>query len=455
MPVEQTNNTLPVALFIAAHANDIEVGAGGTCAKLIKDGWDVWYCILTNAADKEMRQKNKKEVTAAAQVLGVPSQKILLLNFIDEEFTCNHISVGYFRQILKRFDLNPDLVFTHTPHDSHQDHRTAYDLTLATFRKKEILSYSVAGSLVKTGFKPEVFVDIEGYYDTKKQALESFSSQQVRLDYDALATGCAYYKEATGLDCAEGFELVRQEGASALCADSINDAVFQRFWQEVLEGRTLAVVYPMEQQSSDVLWTKREREGLSKLQQSFSRSPYEKDHVSTHNCQGEDIEMLFRTSDVLISGGMEENDVVEQYFNSIEGIRYVISRNKNGYYVEDREQGEDLHASYAVAGGKKAVLYDIGVLTIIQNPDNPNYKIIGCMGVDGAAAYACYCALTEPQLQQQLMSLVTWPFSSHGFQILLSYEPEKENVRILKDSLHIVQKEPSFELNRPPFKALD
>ncbi len=30
------------ALFIAAHADDVEISAGGTIQTLVADGWEVW-----------------------------------------------------------------------------------------------------------------------------------------------------------------------------------------------------------------------------------------------------------------------------------------------------------------------------------------------------------------------------------------------------------------------------
>jgi LmbE family N-acetylglucosaminyl deacetylase len=47
------------ALFVGAHADDIELGAGGTVYKLRKDGWDIWFFILTFPEDpiKELERK--------------------------------------------------------------------------------------------------------------------------------------------------------------------------------------------------------------------------------------------------------------------------------------------------------------------------------------------------------------------------------------------------------------
>ena len=37
----------PTAVFIGAHPDDIEIGAGGTAAKLIDAGWNIFW-VLTD-----------------------------------------------------------------------------------------------------------------------------------------------------------------------------------------------------------------------------------------------------------------------------------------------------------------------------------------------------------------------------------------------------------------------
>ena len=80
-----------VLMVVAAHPDDPEFGAGGTVAKMVRDGWQVIYVICTNG-DKGTSDPNKtseklakireQEQRNAAKVLGVT--EIVFLGYPDE-----------------------------------------------------------------------------------------------------------------------------------------------------------------------------------------------------------------------------------------------------------------------------------------------------------------------------------------------------------------------------------
>jgi LmbE family N-acetylglucosaminyl deacetylase len=79
-------------LVVTAHPDDSEFGAGGTVAKLVREGKHVSYCIVTNgnkgSSDRSMTPERiarirEEEQRAAARVLGV--ETIDFLGFPDCE----------------------------------------------------------------------------------------------------------------------------------------------------------------------------------------------------------------------------------------------------------------------------------------------------------------------------------------------------------------------------------
>jgi len=77
--------------------------------------------------------------------------------------------------------VQPDLIFTHTRHDLHQDHRLACELTWNTFRNHLILEYEIPkwdGDLRPTN----VFVPLDESTAQRKVELllEHFASQRDR-----------------------------------------------------------------------------------------------------------------------------------------------------------------------------------------------------------------------------------------------------------------------------------
>src|SRR5262245_7236930 len=123
-------------MVITAHPDDSEFGAGGTVAKLTREGKIVNYCILTNGnkvsidrtmTSERLAQIREEEQKNAARVLGV--DLVEFLGFPDGELEdTRHTRMGVSRAIRRH---RPDLVICQNPHRtknlgaSHRDHRTA------------------------------------------------------------------------------------------------------------------------------------------------------------------------------------------------------------------------------------------------------------------------------------------------------------------------------------------
>lgn len=119
---------------VVAHPDDAEAGAGGTAAKLVTQGAEVTYVIVTNgnmgSSDRAMTrdrlaQVREVEQRDAARTLGVKHVEFLGYNDGDVEDT-----PGLRRDITREIrKWRPDLVITQSPHRtynlyaSHRDHR--------------------------------------------------------------------------------------------------------------------------------------------------------------------------------------------------------------------------------------------------------------------------------------------------------------------------------------------
>lgn len=119
---------------VVAHPDDAEAGAGGTVAKLVTQGAEVTYVIVTNgnmgSSDRAMTrdrlaQVREVEQRDAARTLGVKHVEFLGYNDGDVEDT-----PGLRRDITREIrKWRPDLVITQSPHRtynlyaSHRDHR--------------------------------------------------------------------------------------------------------------------------------------------------------------------------------------------------------------------------------------------------------------------------------------------------------------------------------------------
>lgn len=128
-------------LVVTAHPDDAEAGAGGTIARLVKQGADVSYVVVTNgsmgSSDRAMTrdrlvQTREEEQRHAARTLGV--RHVEFLGYDDGEVEDTR---GLRRDITRQIRAwRPDLVITQSPHRtdnlfaSHRDHRVTGGVVL-------------------------------------------------------------------------------------------------------------------------------------------------------------------------------------------------------------------------------------------------------------------------------------------------------------------------------------
>jgi len=188
-------------LVVTAHPDDSEFGAGGTVAKLVKEGKQVSYCILTNgnkgSGDRSMTPERlvkirEEEQRNAARVLGV--EAIDFLGFPDCELEDTRESRMAVTASIRRH--RPDLVIAQNPMRtrnlgaSHRDHRTAagialdcvYPLARDHLAFPELMAQGLEPHKVKEVHlmwweTPEVVVDISDTIDLKLKALACHASQ--------------------------------------------------------------------------------------------------------------------------------------------------------------------------------------------------------------------------------------------------------------------------------------
>lgn len=188
-------------MVVTAHPDDAEFGAGGTVAKLVKEGKHVSYCILTNgdkgSGDRTMTPERlaairEEEQRNAARVLGV--EAVDFLGFPDCELEDTRETRRAVTAAIRRH--RPDLLIAQNPHRtknlgaSHRDHRTAagiaidcvYPLARDHMAFPELLEQGLEPHKVKELYlmwwdNPEVVVDTTDTIDLKLKALACHVSQ--------------------------------------------------------------------------------------------------------------------------------------------------------------------------------------------------------------------------------------------------------------------------------------
>jgi LmbE family N-acetylglucosaminyl deacetylase len=130
---------LGCVLCLGAHSDDIEIGAGATVLRLVRENPGVrivWVVLAANG-----RRGEEARASAARFLEGAGGAEVLLQGFRDGHFPVEWAEIKAFFETLKRFA--PDLVLTHYGQDLHQDHRVVSELAWNTFRDQLILEYEI------------------------------------------------------------------------------------------------------------------------------------------------------------------------------------------------------------------------------------------------------------------------------------------------------------------------
>lgn len=134
------SGALRTVLAIGCHADDIEIGAGGTLLRLTREipGLEVHWVVLAASGDRE----DEARASAAAFLAAAGSAHVVVHGFRDGFLPYDGGRVKEVFEELKAV-VDPQLVLTHRSDDLHQDHRLACELTWNTFRRHAILEYEI------------------------------------------------------------------------------------------------------------------------------------------------------------------------------------------------------------------------------------------------------------------------------------------------------------------------
>jgi LmbE family N-acetylglucosaminyl deacetylase len=198
-------------LFLGAHPDDIEIGCGALLHHIAQKT-DV-LCVTLSDNQKNPDLKNVKgEHYRSMKVLGVPDEKIILGPFTTRVFPdARQEILEYFLKFRKEF--KPDLIFTHSRQDVHQDHNTMTDEALRAFRGITVLGFDVVRS--SYDFFPHFLVEVtEEDVDKKIEALSEYETYKDRYYFNSELTRSIMVRHGALAErpFAEGFDILRIVG---------------------------------------------------------------------------------------------------------------------------------------------------------------------------------------------------------------------------------------------------
>jgi LmbE family N-acetylglucosaminyl deacetylase len=177
--MKQLMNSMRRVLVLAPHTDDAELGCGGTIARLLRDGVDIFVAAFSTAEESlppgAAPSRLQDEFLAAMQTLGIPRNHTLVFGYPVRR-------LSYYRQELLeelvklRSEINPTMVFLPSASDLHQDHQVLNAEGLRCFKDMTIWGYELPWNNI--GFPAQAFVTLERCdLQAKWDALQAYKSQ--------------------------------------------------------------------------------------------------------------------------------------------------------------------------------------------------------------------------------------------------------------------------------------
>ena len=204
--LRREHSSRQVVLAVGAHPDDVEIGVGGVLGAHQAAGDAIVILTLSRGArggDADLRQH---ESLAAAELLGA---RLFLKDLTDTEIDGGGPTVRLIEEVVR--EVAPTVVYTHTRRDRHQDHRAVHEATVVAARGVATLGcYQSPSSTIE--FRPNRFVAIDRYLDTKLALIDCFATQtetRTYLDHEFVTTTAKYWSRFGEGSYVEPLEILR------------------------------------------------------------------------------------------------------------------------------------------------------------------------------------------------------------------------------------------------------
>lgn len=200
-------------LILAPHTDDGELGAGGTIAKMLDLGCEVFYAAFSTAEeslpDGFPKNQLEIEVKAATKKLGIKPENLIIFKYQVRKL--NYARQEILEELIRlRPQIRPDVVFLPSSKDIHQDHLTIMNEGIRAFKQCSIFGYELIWN--NLSFSTDCFIDITKEQLQKKiDALQAYKTQEGRpyMNPDFIRSLAVVRGTQIGMKYAEAFEVIR------------------------------------------------------------------------------------------------------------------------------------------------------------------------------------------------------------------------------------------------------
>lgn len=161
-------------LVLSPHPDDESLGCGGTIAQYTKMGKQVHVGIISKGDAVDVKIDNivnirKKEAYKACEFLGV--KNVIFMEFPDTTLNKHYDEVRQrIRDVIQTY--NPDIIFSPSPIDEHDDHVVVSKITFSLL--KELCSFKVAFYEIYSPIRYNCIIDISDMIGVKESAIRCY-----------------------------------------------------------------------------------------------------------------------------------------------------------------------------------------------------------------------------------------------------------------------------------------
>ncbi len=212
------------SLVIAAHPDDAALGCGGTIARFVSEGREVYACIVTRVYPPDWSEEYlancEQQIAESNRVLGI--SKVYRLDFpaVKLDMVPQKQLNDALLQVIN--EVKPEIVFIPHVGDLNRDHRLVFEASLVATRPgggdvRTILAYesfsSTEWGYLFTPFVPNVYFDVSHFLEVKLASVAAYRDEVRPYPHprsmEVIRALAQKRGSEIGVNLAEAFVLVR------------------------------------------------------------------------------------------------------------------------------------------------------------------------------------------------------------------------------------------------------
>lgn len=202
-------------LVVGAHYDDAELGVGGTMARFVGEGKNVYKLTLTDN-ETHFKEKNIDVDKESSIIMSNKACEILgVTEVVFPPEKCNYLKYG--TDIMQRveriiYEHDIDTLFCHYQYDVNKDHVAAAEVCLTAGRHcTNVFTFQSNAYILEHSYYPTLFFDISDVIDIKRAAVFQYEGDHNRYGrlFDTVIERNHIWGFYNNVEYAEGFHVVK------------------------------------------------------------------------------------------------------------------------------------------------------------------------------------------------------------------------------------------------------